>query len=111
MITLNKIIVTLIQVAGSDTVLITDVKPLRTFVDGKITDDISNYSYTVVCPDNKYETFSVKIESKQPIITLEELESEGAIKAKIKGFEGRFYLNRDKEVLFTSKATGLEIIG
>lgn len=108
---INKITINLQQVAGADTVLITDVRPVKEFQDGKQTDKIIGYSYSVVCPANKYEAFSIKIEQQQPAISLDELAAKGGtVKAKVKGFEGRFYQNKSKDVLFTAKATGIEIV-
>lgn len=111
MININKITLTLQQVAGADTILITGVRPMKEFQDGKQTDKVIGYNYSVVCPANKYEAFSIKIEQEKPTITQEELDAKGGTaKAKVKAFEGKFYQNKSKDILFTAKATGIEII-
>lgn len=111
MITINKIKITLPQVAGADTVLITSVRQVKEFQDGKSTDKTIGYSYSVVCPSNKYEQINIKVEQAQPVITNEELEAKGGtVKAKVKGFEGKFYQNKNKEVLFSAVATGIEVV-
>lgn len=111
MITVNKLKITLQQVANSDIILITGVREVKEFQDGRPTDRTVAYSYTVVCPANKYEQFNLKVEQKQPVITNEELEARGgAVKARVKGFEGKFYQNKNKDILFTAKAIGIEVV-
>lgn len=111
MIEITKIILPLTVVAGSDSVLITDVSQVKNFVDGKPTDKIWGYKYKVVCPSNKYCQFDIKIEQPTPTITPQELEAKGGtVKAKLKGFIGKFYKNRNGEYQFTAKATGIEVI-
>lgn len=111
MININKVIFTLAQVANSDIVFITEVRPVKEYQEGKPTEKILGYSYTVVCPANKFEAFIIKVEQQQPAITHQELESRGGtVKAKVKGFQGKFYQNKNKEILFTARATEMEIV-
>ena len=109
---LNNIKYPLQLVAKSNEVLVTDVKPYRDYIDGKPSDKIAGYKYTVVCPANKYESFAVKIEQETPTITAEQIEAAGgAIKVTFKGFEGKFYKDsRSGEYLFTSKALEVEVL-
>lgn len=101
-----------IQIAAkSEIVYIVDVKPIKKFVDGKPLDELLGFSYVVSCPANKFETFSIKVEQQQPVITPEELEAKGGVvKAKIKGFQGKFYQNKNKDICFAAKATDVELI-
>lgn len=111
MIEITKFIFSLLQVAGSEQVLLTGCLPIKDFVDGKPTDKIIGYRYTLVAPQNKYESFTVKVEQASPAISPEELEAKGGtVKVKIKGFQGRFYRDRNKEYQFTAKAESVEVI-
>lgn len=100
------------QVAKGENLIIVGVKPVKEFKDGKKTDNVIGYSYSVVCPSNHYEQFFIKVEQSQPVITPEELDAKGgAIKVKaVKGFTGKFYQNGDKDILFSAKATDIEVI-
>lgn len=112
MIKVTNFTYTLTQVAKSNEVLLTGVMPFRNYIEGKPSDNIAGYKYTVVCPANKYESFTVKIPQEAPTITAEQLEAAGgAIKATFKGFEGKFYRDsRSGEYLFTSKALEVEVL-
>ena len=112
MITIVAFIFTLLQVAKSNEILVVGVKPYKNYIDGKASDEIAGYKYDVVCPANKYESFSVKIPQATPTITTEMLEAAGgSIKATFKGFEGKFYRDsRSGEYLFTAKATEVEVL-
>lgn len=50
MIKLPNVQIPLELIAKSDEVMITEVRPLKAFNDGKVTDKIIGYCYTVVCP-------------------------------------------------------------
>lgn len=112
MIKINNFTFTLIQVAKSNEVLITEVKPYRDYIDDKPSDKVAGYKYTVVCSANKFESFAVKIAQENPTITAEQIEAAGGtIKATFKGFEGKFYRDsRSGEYMFTSKANELEVL-
>ena len=111
MLDITKLILPLSVIAGgSDTVLLTDVSPIKEFINGKPTDKILGFRYSCVCPAAKYVAIEIRVEQSAPVITPEELEAKGGtIKAKVKGFEGRFFKNRDGNYIFTSKATGIEV--
>lgn len=112
MLSINKISFSILQVAKSDTVIITEVRQWKEFVNGVVTNKVIGYIYQVVCPCNCYEAFSIKVEEKAPAITPEELEAKGGtVKAKPKNFVGKFYQNKNKEILFTAKATSMEVVG
>ncbi len=112
MIQIPELRFSLSQVAGGENVLATDVRPIKSFVDGKPTDTISGYRYTIVAPQRKYQNFTVKVEQASPAITPEELEAKGgSVKCKIKGFEGRFYKDKNSnDYQFTAKAESVEVI-
>lgn len=112
MIRFNQVIINDVkQVAKTDNLLMVGFKPVKEYIDGKLTEKVIGYNYTVVCPSNKYEQFNIKIEQIEPVIKPEELEVKGgAVKVKVKGFEGRFYQDAQKNVLFTAKAAGIEVL-
>lgn len=111
MITPNDITLTLEQVAGSDIVLITEVREVFKYENGKRTDTLDGYRHNAVAPDNKFQQFAIK--TAKSFITPEQLAAAkgGVIKVRVKGFQGRFYRPRDsQDYLFTSTAEALEII-
>jgi hypothetical protein len=111
MISINQIVINLQQVAKGDQLILVGVKPTKEFKDGKQTERIIGYSYSVVFPQNRYEAAVIKVDETKPVITQEELEAKGgSVKVKIKNFEGRFYQNSNKDVLFTAKAAGIEVL-
>ena len=79
MIRVGDIKLSLEQVANAKEILITDIREVREYVDGKRTDNIIGYAYEVAAPKNKYEKFSIKVEEKSPVITAEELEAKGGV--------------------------------
>lgn len=111
MIKITDIQLTLEQVAHSTNVLLIDCKPVKEFVDGKPTDKIVAYNYVVVAPQNKFANFSVKIEGASSLVSSEQIQSNGGnIEVTFSGFIGRFFRSKTGDYLFTSKATGLEIL-
>ncbi len=112
MIKASNFIFSQLQVAKSNEVLVTDVKPYKDYVDGKPSENIAGFKYTAVCPANKFESITVKVAQAVPTITTEMLEAAGgSIKATFKGFEGKFYRDsRSGEYLFTAKATEVEVL-
>ena len=101
---ITKIKLTIQQVANSDTVLITDVRELKEFVDNKVTDKTIGWIYSVVAPANKYAGFSIKVNDLIPAITKEDLEAKGGtVKAKVKGYEGTIYKDRTVFIKYPQK--------
>ncbi len=101
----------LLMVAKTEEVLVTKVTPFKDYIDGKPSENIAGYKYTVVCPANKYESFTVKIRESQPTITNEKIEAAGgSIKGTFNGFEGKFYRTNNGEYAFTAKAEELEVL-
>jgi len=101
----------LLLIAHGEQLILTDCQPVKQFVDGKPTDTIVGYRYTIVAPQNKYESFTVRIDQATPAITPDELEAKGGtVKCKLKGFEGKFFKNKQNEYQFTAKADSLEVL-
>lgn len=48
-----------------DNLMLTSVSPYKKYVDGKATDEVEGYRYTVACPALDLEKIGVKIKGKQ----------------------------------------------
>ena len=108
---LKEITLTLEQTTKSSSVLLLGVTTIKRYEDGKITDDVEGYRYTVVCPSNKFEKMTVKIKEKNPSITEEEIEANGGtISVTFINFEGKFYQDKNKNVCFYATADGVKVI-
>lgn len=107
---INSLKFTFQQIAGSDSGILTEVRPYRQYVDGKVTEKVQGYSYVVICPSNKYERVVIKVEQAAPTITPEELEQKKDLKVKPVSFVGRFYKDRNGEYSFSAKATAMEMV-
>lgn len=81
------------------------------YVDGKVTDNVANQKYTVVCPTNGYEKIIVKVKGDKPIITNEQIQEKGGqVKVKLKNLTGRFYRTNSGEYALSAGAEGLEVM-
>lgn len=100
----------LLQIAKSDYLLLVDILPVREFLDGQSTDKVIGYRYICVCPQNKFEKISIKVEESAPLLPPEELATAGNIKVAPIHFEGKFYKDRSGEYQFTAKAERLEVV-
>lgn len=111
MITPSSVTLSIEQIAGSDIVLVIDVREAYKYENGKRSDALDGYRHTAVAPDNKFEQFTVK--TAKAFITPEQLAAAkgGVVKVRVKGFKGRFYRSREThDYLLTSTAEALEII-
>ena len=92
-------------------IILINIREVKVFVDGKRTDEVSGYAYELIAPNNKYCQFVVKVNSKKPLITNDELESlGGSVEVTLTDFAGRFYQNSSKDVMFTATASGIEVM-
>lgn len=111
MIRPNDINVTIEQVAGSDTVIVTEVREVFKYDDaGNRTNTLDGFRHSVVAPSKKYADFTIK--TQKAFITSEQLAAakDGVVRVKVKGFVGRFYRTRNNEYAFTSTAESLEVV-
>ena len=100
---------TIEQIAKNDVVLITAVKELWHYDEsGKRTDESDGFRYTVVAPANRFTEFNIK--TPTATVTQEQLDAakDGVVKAKVKGFSGRFYRTKTGDYAFTATAEALE---
>lgn len=104
MIRINEIEISLEQIAKGNTLILVDIAPYKEYVDGKATDKTMGYRYTCVCPDNKFEKITIKVEESKPLLSSEEIALTGTIKVSPLGFEGRFYRDKNGEYILSAKA-------
>ena len=72
--------------------LLLEIADLFEFVDGKVTNKIIGQKLTVVCPQNKFEKFMVKVNNRNGVLSNEEIENAGgSINIYFKNLKGKFY--------------------
>ena len=102
------------QVAGSDIVLVTEIKETFKYENGKRTDVCDGFRNSVVAPSKKYADFTIK--TQKAFVTPEQLAAakDGVVKVRVRGFVGRFYRVRKEDgsfdYAFTSTADSLEVV-
>ena len=80
--------------------LLTDVRPVREFVNNKATDKVIGFAYTVALVAHKFADLTVKIEGDQQI----ELSAD-AMPVRFDGLKVRAYKSfRDGEIYFSASA-------
>ena len=111
MIKLNQITITESMITQNGKIILINIREIKEYVNGKRTDKVTGYAYECIAPDNKYSQFVVKINSKRPVITNDELENlGGSVEVTLTDFSGRFYQNSSKDVMFTATASGIEVM-
>ncbi len=99
------------QIANADTALLTDVRPLLKYVNGKVTEEQEGNKYEIVLPANHYEKIIVKVVEDKPITTVEEIAAKGgSIKVKFKNFEAKFYRTAMGDYALTANASAIEVL-
>ena len=78
-----------------------DITPAYEYKDGKRTDNLTGYRYTVALPEHGLDKISVRIDGKQLIE-----KPEGYIEVEFNGLEVNAYESQG-HVQFTAKATGI----
>ena len=63
---IKNLIIDSLKSVGNNLVLV-DVAPIKAYVGGKRSDDISGYRYTVALPDRAFDKLVVKIDGKQKL--------------------------------------------
>ncbi len=109
-IRIESIKITLEQIANGNILLLTDVSPIKEYVDGKPTDKILGFYYHTVCPQNKFEQVRIKVEESMPLITPEELAEKGTIKVAPLNFSASFYRDRNGVYQLSAKAERIEVV-
>ena len=98
------------QIARGEVLLLTGISPIKEFIDGKATDQILGFRYQCVCPQNKFEHISIKVEEKTPSISAEMVEENGTLKVSPVNFEAKFYRDKNGTYQLTAKAEKIEVI-
>lgn len=81
--------------------LLVDVSPAYEYKDGKRTENLTGYRYTVALPEHGLDKIGIRIDGKQ---LLEK--TEGYIEVEFNGLEVNAYESQG-HVQFTAKATGI----
>ena len=111
---MKLLVLTMIQVFGTDHAILTSVSDDMEYVDGKSTGKKLGTKYNVVCPKMQYLAATVKVPNSDPIIAQETLDTaDEPVLITFEGFAARLYSIRgemgltcraDKAVLVGSKA-------
>lgn len=107
-----RLVLTVAQICGNATgaVVLLGIADLMEFVDGKPTNNVIGQKLTVVCPDNMYEKFVVKVKGGKPAITNEQLQQKGGqAKITLKNLTGKFYKTNSGEYALSCSADGWEV--
>ena len=81
--------------------LLVDITPAYEYKDGKRTDNLTGYRYTVALPEHGLDKIGVRIDGKQLIE-----KPEGYIEVEFSGLEVNAYESQG-HVQFTARATGI----
>ncbi len=107
---ISKLSIPLEVVTAGAGLILLEVAPYYSYVDGKRTDTMLGYRYLVV-EDKTFEKMSVKIPSSEPAITPETLET--AKKRIMVAFNGAFarpYRTQNGDYDLSITATGIQIL-
>ena len=84
--------------------LLVDITPAYEYKDGKRTDNLTGYRYTVALPEHGLDKISVRIEGKQLME-----KPEGFVEVEFSGLEVNAYASQGR-IQFTAKATGISTV-
>ena len=100
------------QISGNENgeCVLLSVSPLEEYVDGKPSGKVVGQKYHIVCPNNKYEKFIVKIKGK-PTITNDQIQQAGGqVRGVFDNLTGKFYRTNSGEYAISCNADGMEVI-
>lgn len=98
---------------GSDEALLIGMSPIMEYdkESRKRTDKQIGISYLIVLNKNNFEKITVKVGDLKPVISMEQLEEQNAIKCNFKGFKARFYRDfKTNNYLLTASADSIVIL-
>lgn len=87
--------------------MLTAVKPYYAYVDGKRTDTVQGYAYTVALPELRFAMLSVKIEGEKQL----EAPQGGYTSVQFVGLAVKLYYDSNNKVQLSAKATGIRSVG
>ena len=100
------------QISGNENgeCVLLSVSPLEEYVDGKPSGKVVGQKYHIVCPNNKYEKFIVKIKGK-PTITNDQIQQAGGqVRVIFDNLTGKFYRTNSGEYALSCNADSAEVI-
>lgn len=121
MIDVTQIKLTLDQFSNGGPLIATAIAPINPFRDGRVvTDEVTGRKVTVVCPENGYATFDVKVSDPTDALTplIEKSSYTNPVFVDFPGFVGRIYPIRDKdakdkaikEIVVSAKADAVRMV-
>lgn len=116
MANLRDIVMTDVQVMGSDRAILAQIIENFEYENGKKTDKKNGYKYRVACYCKNFEIITVKIDSLTPIsITQSELEERNSqqdfVYVTFEGFEGKLWQDSSKQVKISASANKIILFG
>lgn len=109
---ITKLILTPEQITGNENgeCILLNVSSLEDYIDGKPSGKVIGQKFHVVCPQNQYEKFTVKMKGK-PIITNDQIQQKGGqVKVAFENLTGKFYRTSSGEYAVSCNADGMEVI-
>lgn len=106
-----RVILTALQITGNanGNCIFLRLALLKEYVDGKISDNIIGVKIDVVCPDNNYEQFTVKIKGKYSVLCEQLKDKEGRV-ISLPDLTGRFYRDNTGSYQLSCSATKVEVV-
>lgn len=87
--------------------MLTAVKPFYAYVDGKRTDCVQGYKYTVALPEQRFALLDVKIEGAKQM----EAPTSGYKSVQFVGLAVKLYFDNNNRVQVSAKASGIRMAG
>lgn len=109
---ITDIKLSLLAVAGSEVVYLMEIGDWKEYVEGKPTGKTLGTRYTVACPKQDFEKFTVKIRN-HPIMSnneLKELKANGQVQVTFTDFEAHVYKDKSGNFSIYAEANGIEMI-
>lgn len=107
---LEKIHFSIETLFGDSGLMLMSVSPYFEYKDGQKTENQLGFKYEIV-EDTSYERFSVKVASKQPVITAEEFaEAKSRIFVRFENSQGHIYRTPTGAIEVSFSATDVEIL-
>ena len=108
----TEVKLTVSQICGNDEgeCVLLSVSPLEEYIDGKPSGKVVGQKYHIVCPNNKYEKFIVKIKGKQMITNDQIQQAGGQVRVIFENLTGKFYRTNSGEYALSCNADSAEVI-
>lgn len=108
---LEKINFSIETLFGDTLLMLMDVSPYFEYKDGKKTENQLGFKYEVV-EDTSFERFTVKVASKQPVITADDLaKSKSRVYVEFENSRGHIYRTPVGSIEVSFSADAVKIVG